>query len=261
MVGPIAPVKRSLGRIPLMDLTEDAIFGGRVRLKQPRHGYRANVDTILLGAAIYPPDAGKVIDLGCGVGGALLVAAVRWPDTHFVGVERDASYAALARENAALNVMTDRVSIHEADALAPPRDWGVFDGVFFNPPYDREGEGRPPSEVRRSAYISDAPVGDWIKIWSNRMSADAAMTLIQRTHRLPEILDALEGRLGGVEIFPIRPAPNASARRIIVRARKGSRAPLRLWAGLDLHPDGASKDKYTPETEAILRGGAPLWFG
>jgi tRNA1(Val) A37 N6-methylase TrmN6 len=45
----------------------------------------------------------------------------------------------------------------------------------------------------------------------------------------------------------------------LVRARKGSRAPFRLCPELVLHD--ASGAKYTPETEAILRGDAVISFG
>jgi tRNA1(Val) A37 N6-methylase TrmN6 len=132
--------------------------------------------------------------------------------------------------------------------------------VLFNPPYDDAAEGRAPSEEKRAAFIADRPVSDWIKVWSNRMSAHANMTLIHRAHRLGAILSAFEGRLGGVEVFPIRPFAAAKARRVIVRAWKGSRAPLKLFAGLDLHPDDG-RQKYTPEAEAILRGDAHIGFG
>jgi tRNA1(Val) A37 N6-methylase TrmN6 len=167
----------------------------------------------------------------------------------------------LARENVELNGQSHRISIIEADALDAHGDVGVFDRVLINPPYDNSGEGRPPAEERRAAHIADRPIGDWIKVWSNRMTADATLCLIHRAHRLSEILSALEGRLGGVEVVPIRPASNSPASRVIVRARKGSRAPLRLLRGLDLHSDNVSKDKYTPEADAILRGVAGIDFG
>lgn len=246
------------------DITEDLIYGGQVRVRQPRHGYRVNVDTILLAAAVGSGVGigGRLIELGCGVGGALLAVAARfrsYPEKRFFGLERNPDFAALARENAVLNGLDGRVTIVEADALAPPAELGVFDGVFFNPPYDYPGEGRPPAPARLGAHIADRPLGDWIKAWSNRISSGACITLIQRPHRLGEILAAMEGRLGGVEIYPIRPQSIAPARRIVVRGRKGSRAPLKLFAGLDLHPDDASKDKYTPEADAILRGENAIW--
>ena len=78
------------------------------------------------------------------------------------------------------------------------------------------------------------------------------LTMIHRASKLQEILTALEGRLGGVEVFPIRPRAEEPAKRVLVRARKGSKAPLRLLKGLDLHDGSAAK--HTPEAEAILRG-------
>lgn len=247
-----------------LETTEDALLGGKIRVRQPARGYRVNVDTLLLAAAL-PADGigqGPIVEVGCGVGAALLAVANGCVarGVRCVGIERDPTYARLARENAALNALSHTVEIIEADAFDPPEDLGQFHRVFFNPPYDGPGAGRPPAENRRVAYIAERPIGDWIKVWSNRMKAHANMTLIHRAHRLGDILAALEGRLGGVEVLPIRPSASAEARRVIVRAWKGSRAPLKLFKGLDLHPeDGA--DKHTPEAEAILRGEAYIRFG
>jgi tRNA1(Val) A37 N6-methylase TrmN6 len=249
-----------------LETTEDALLNGRIRIRQPARGYRVNVDTLLL-AATLPPErigGGRVVEPCCGVATALLAVAAKYNREgaiEFVGIERDPKYAALARQNVELNGQGHRVRIIEADALDSSADFGVFDRIFFNPPYDDPGEGRAPAEAKRSACTSDRPIADWIKVWSNRMAAHSNMTLIHRAHRLGDILAALEGRLGGVEVFPIRPAADAKARRVIVRAWKGSRAPLKLFAGLDLHPSEVSKEKYTPQAEAILRGDVPIEFG
>lgn len=250
------------------EITEDALLGGRIRIRQPKRGYRVNVDTLLL-AATLPGDTtsvGPLVELGCGVGAALVAVAksheAREPGAYkLVGIEQDPLYARLARENVSLNGLSHCVTIVEGDALSPPAELTGFERVFFNPPYDEPGDGREPAPARRSAYIAQQPIGDWVKVWSNRMGSHSNMTLIHRAHRLGEILAAFEGRLGGVEIFPIRPSAGAKARRVIVRARKGSRAPLKLFAGLDLHPSGDAKEKYTPQAEAILRGEADLLFG
>src|SRR5262249_6568503 len=126
----------------------------------------------------------------------------------------------------------------------------------FNPPFDAEGEGAAPAEARRHAYIADASINEWIATLADRLKGGAALTLIHRAAKLSEILSALEGRLGGPEVIPVRPRAEEPAKRIIVRARKGSRAPLRLLRGLDLH-DG-TRAKYSPETDAILRGEATI---
>jgi tRNA1(Val) A37 N6-methylase TrmN6 len=155
-----------------------------------------------------------------------------------------------------LNNLQDRVTITEADALAGTAS---FDGVFANPPFDDEKGAQAPHPARRAAYLSERPIEDWIKALSNRLRGGAALTLIQRAEHLPAILAALEGRLGGVEVFPIRPAADQAAKRVLVRARKGGRAKLRLLRGLDLH-DG-SGTKFTPAADAIFKGQTRIDWG
>lgn len=242
------------------DITEDAILGGRVRVRQPARGYRVNVDTLLLAAAAM--DVGEGARVGepcCGVGAVLLAVAANI-EGEFVGIERDPAYAALARDNVALNEKTRRVSIIEADALDASINLGTFDAVLLNPPYDAPGEGRAPAPAKRAAFVAERALADWIKVWSNRMRAGASFTMIHRAHKLGDILQALEGRLGGVQVFPVFPSAPADASRVIVRARKGSRAPLALLRGLVLHPDDQNVPKYTPEAEAVLRGAETIRF-
>jgi tRNA1(Val) A37 N6-methylase TrmN6 len=234
-------------------------LGGRLRIRQPARGYRVNVDTILLAAAVEAPAGARLMEAGCGVGAALLAVAARSENTKLVGVERDRNIAAIASENVALNAMSARVEIVTGDVLERSANLGVFDGVFVNPPFDEEGEGRPPAEARRHARVADAPLDRWIAALADRLTGGAALTMIHRAGKLAELLAALEGRLGGVEVTPIRARAEAPASRVVVRARKGARAPLRLWRGLDLHD--ASGAKHTQEAEAILRGEALLGWG
>lgn len=255
-------VKRGIGsQMRNNELSEDELLGGRIRVRQPRRGYRVNVDTILLAAAAEAAPGMRLMEAGCGVGAGVLAVAARAKETSLFGVEREPTHAALARENVALNGMEARIEIAEGDALDRAAAWGVFDGVFVNPPFDGAGEGRLPAEARRHAHVAEAPISLWVAGLADRLKGGAALTMIHRAAKLSEILAALEGRLGGAEILPIRPHRGAPAKRVLVRARKGSRAPLTLWAGLDLHPEHAEGAKHTPEIEAILRGEAPLRWG
>ena len=55
------------------ELSVDAFLGGRLEIAQPRAGYRAGIDPVLLAAAV-PAKAGEtVFDLGCGAGVAALL--------------------------------------------------------------------------------------------------------------------------------------------------------------------------------------------
>ncbi|MEL6264223.1 MAG: methyltransferase, partial [Pseudomonadota bacterium] len=60
-------------------MTHDRLLGGRVGLTQPRQGYRAATDPVLLAAAV-PAAAGEtVLELGIGAGAAVLCLAARVP--------------------------------------------------------------------------------------------------------------------------------------------------------------------------------------
>lgn len=267
MLGPLIWVKRgspyrAKGSHELMadgSVTEDAFLGGRIRIRQPARGYRVNTDTLLLAAAVATHSGARLMEAGCGVAAAAIAVAARNENITLLGVERDQNIAMVARENVALNAMSGRVEIATGDALDKHADYGVFDGVFFNPPFDAEGEGRAPHEARRHAHITEAPIDAWIAAFSDRLRGGAALTLIHRAAKLGEILAALQGRLGGAEIVPIRPRADEPAKRVLVRGWKGSRAPLKLLKGIHLHD--ASGAKYTVETEAILRGEAVIGWG
>jgi tRNA1(Val) A37 N6-methylase TrmN6 len=242
-----------------LEITEDALLGGRIRIRQPKRGYRVNVDTLLLAAAVEARDGMRLMEAGSGVGAALLAVAVRNENVTLVGVERDQNIASISRENVAANGMSTRIEIVTGDVLGHEANRDVFDGVFVNPPFDEEGEGRAPAETRRYAHVADASLDKWIAALADRLTGGAALTMIHRATKTPEILSALDGRLGGAELIPIRPREGEAAKRVIVRARKGARAPFKLCPEIVMHD--ASGAKYTPEIEAVLRGEAGISFG
>ncbi|QBR71035.1 hypothetical protein CU048_06790 [Beijerinckiaceae bacterium] len=67
---------------------------------------------------------------------------------------------------------------------------------------------------------------------------------------LPIIIDTLTGRVGRITILPVYPRRDLAAIRILVRGKKGSRAPLAIAAPLILHEGEA----FSPAADAIHRG-------
>jgi tRNA1(Val) A37 N6-methylase TrmN6 len=82
--------------------------------------------------------------------------------------------------------------------------------------------------------------------------------LIWRADGIANILAALDQRFGGLAVLPMYSRAGEAAIRILVRATKGSRAPLVLLPGLILNDENG---RPTAEAEAVLRGGASLSFG
>ncbi len=255
------------GGASLAPYSEDAFLGGRVRLLQPKKGHRAGLDAALLQAVVPDDAAGLLIDLGAGVGTIAFAAAARATALRAVALEREPDQVVLAQaalrhpENAGFSERV-RAAIADVTSLAVVRaalgeadhaaDW-----VLMNPPYDTPERGRPsPDAGRRIAHVGDAKLlGAWIATAVALLKPGGRLGVIHRTEALPDLLATMAGAFGGVTLLPIHPSAEAPASRIVVRAEKGSRAPLRLLGGFVLHePDGG----WTLDAEAILRGQAAL---
>ena len=245
-----------------MEVSDDAVLGGRVRLRQPTDGYRAGLDAALLAAACDAGEGARVVEAGCGVGAALLAAAVRRPGARFWGVERDAAALELARANIELNALTGRVEVLAGDVGAPFSRLGLapFDAALANPPFfDDPAALRGPGAARRGAWIADDGLAAWTAFLAGGVRQGGSITLIHRADRLGDLLALLAAKAGSFQIRPVHPFADAPAGRVLIRAVKSGKAPLRLLAPLVLHPrDGA---KHTAEAEAILRGEAALGWG
>jgi tRNA1(Val) A37 N6-methylase TrmN6 len=238
--------------------SQDTVMNGKVVLRQPIKGYRAGLDAALLAASCDPMSGQRMVEAGCGVGGALLAAATRCPGASFVGIERDPQAAALARDNVALNGLQDRVQIVEAALPASVAKLGLepFDAAISNPPFfDDPASLRAPDPSRLGAYMAEEGLAAWIGFLLKSVREGGSLTLIHRADRLGNILGLLAPKAGSVRIRPIAPFADAPAKRVLVRAIKTGKAPMALLAPLILHERGGG---HTAETEAILRGEAAL---
>ncbi|HLO67712.1 MAG TPA: methyltransferase [Holophaga sp.] len=112
---------------------------GHYRIYQYRRGHRFSTDDIL--AAWYGtswcPRAGRIADLGSGIGSVAVSMAWRCPGARIHTVEAQAISARLARKTMAYNGLLDRVTIHEGDLRDPSVLEGEapFDLVTGTPPY------------------------------------------------------------------------------------------------------------------------------
>ncbi len=244
------------------DLSQNLFLGGKVSLLQPKNGYRAGVDPVLLAASVPAQPGESLLELGCGAGQAMLCVNARIPGLKITGVELQFAYADLARRNGKLNDCA--LKVHEADLTMLPD--GVkqqqFDHVIANPPYYRKGAHSPSqNNGRRVALGEETPLGQWIDIAARRLRHKGYLHVIQRADRLPDVLMASADRLGSVEVLPLAPRVGRAAELVLVRARKGGRAAFRLHAPLVLHlgaQHGEDGVDYSPQVEAILRNGAAL---
>lgn len=240
--------------------TDDTLLGGKVLFRQPADGYRAAIDPVLLAAAVPDSVKGRVLDLGCGAGAAMLCLARRRADLHVVGLERDPSLAELARANIAANEFANRVSAQTGDLLRPPSAIGLgsFDAVIANPPYLDADQADPSPHARKAAATveGEADLVDWTRAAARFVKPKGVVLFIHRADRLTQLRAALaEAGCGGFVTVPLWPKTGAQPKRALVLGRRGDPVSDRSSAGLVLHEhDG----RFTRHADAILRDAAPL---
>jgi tRNA1(Val) A37 N6-methylase TrmN6 len=249
------------------EVTEDALLGGKLRLKQPRGGHRVGHDAILLAAAC-PARAGeRVLDLGAGVGAAGLSLARRVEGTEIALVEVDPVLAGLAAENARLNGLETRVSSMVLDVAAPAHAFAAAGlapetaaRVLMNPPFNDPARQRASIDPqRRLAHVrSGGTLPAWVKTAARLLRPRGTLTMIWRADGLAEVLQALAFAFGAATVLPVHPGEREAAIRVLVRATKASRAPLVLLPGLVLND---ASGRPTAQAEAVLRGDAVLPLG
>ncbi|WP_139257740.1 tRNA1(Val) (adenine(37)-N6)-methyltransferase [Natronohydrobacter thiooxidans] len=245
------------------DLTQDAFLNGRVMVWQPRIGYRAATDPVFLAASVPAKPGESVLELGCGVGVASLCLHARVTGLSLTGVELQPDYAALARRNAAQNGAA--MQMIEADLTALPEALRAqsFDHVIANPPYYASHGPRAQDKGRDRALREDTPLALWIDTALRRCRDGGYVSFIHLTERLPDLLAGFLPR-ASCTVLPLAARAQRPARRVIVQARKGGRAPFTLLPPLvihqgDSHPgDG---EYFTDTVRALMRDTGALDLG
>jgi tRNA1(Val) A37 N6-methylase TrmN6 len=256
------------------EVTQDALLGGQVTLRQHAAGYRVAMDPVLLAASVPAAPGEMVLDVGTGVGAAMLCLAWRVGGIKITGVEVQRELVHLAVENIAENGLAERVDVMVGDLQRPPPRMvpRSYDHVMANPPYFEAGRVRASGKDEKATANIEGAAGlsAWVDYCLSMARPGGTITMIHRTDRLTELLALLAGKAGDLVIFPLWPhqpltedggandsaeAPPMAAKRVIVQVIAGGKGPLRLAAGLVLHK---ANGNHTKAADSVLRDGAAL---
>lgn len=200
-----------------------------IKIFQPKIGFRFSIDSVLLGEFVnknipYLPQ--KILDVGIGVGTALLHTVRRRKNDNIFGIDINKNILSICNENFILNKIENSHLINE-DIKNFPLKSELFDIVITNPPFYKKQEGRisRTKEVENHETLS---LDMWIKFCLKRLKQKGSLYMIHLPSRLPEILHAINKIAGAVEITPIRNKNMDTAKRIILKCKKDSKSPLIL---------------------------------
>lgn len=238
-------------------ISEDAVLGGRLRLRQPRKGHRVGHDAILLAAATPAHPYEHAVELGAGVGAAGLALASRVQRLEVTLVEIDPSLAKLAAENAAINGFGDRVHAIAADVANLDLARDRADRVLMNPPFnDPARHNVSPDPGRRLAHVAaTGTLPTWVAAAAHLLRAGGTLTMIWRADGIADVLNALMPAFGDLAVLPVHPRPEAPATRVLLRATRASGAPLVMHPALYLSDESGKPSRVA---EAVLRDGETL---
>ena len=247
----------------LLDISEDAVLGGRLRLRQPLSGHRVGHDAILLAAATDGRAGELAVDLGTGVGAAGLALAARIPGLKVTLVEIDPALSRLADDNAKINGLADRVRAIACDAedksalAAAGLPAGSADCVLMNPPFhDARRHNLSPDVRRRLAHAGEPGLlSRWIAAADFLLKPRGVLTLIWRADEADKVLDAIADAFGGIAVLEVVPREGAPPVRVLVRAVKGGSGQPAYRRGLILND---AQGRPSAAAEAVLRGGQKL---
>ena len=243
--------------------TLDLFLGGKLRILQPRSGYRAGIDPVLLAASLSVTAGERVLELGCGVGVASLCLMRRVRGVDVSGIEMNPALADLARRNGRQNSL--HLKVFDGDISNMPRDLITqsFDHVMANPPYfDRSRSSRSEDQDRESARGEETPLSVWVNTAARRVKPKGYVHFIFPTERLANLLAALPNHMGSVQVTPFVSRQGRGSELMILQARHSGRAPFKLLPQIVLHQarehinDG---DDYTAQVSRMLRDGQGLF--
>ncbi len=135
-----ADVERRAGREPLqLILGETEFYGLTLAVRPGVFIPRPETEVLVESALEFPTDeAESACDLGCGCGNIACALAVNRKNLRIIATDLSAEAVALARENAALCGVADRVTVIQSDLGAGLS--AKADLLCCNPPYVPAGE-------------------------------------------------------------------------------------------------------------------------
>ncbi len=211
----------------------DELWSGGPTFIRDNEAFRLGTDSVLLSSFAKSGRGRRACDLGCGTG--IISVLLAWNDAALTvdGVELQPEWADIARENARLCWLDDRINIINGD-LRRHRDFleaGAYDLVVSNPPYYAEGRGKSPGHDCKAAARAErtCTLGDVCAAASYLARWGGQFALVHKPERLIEVICTL--RENGFEPKRLRfvqykaaSAPNL----ILIESRRGGNPSLKI---------------------------------
>jgi len=205
----------------LHDVSVDALLRGAIKLVQPRRGFRASLDPVLL-AGFVGAASGRFLDIGCGTGAVSFLLLARSPALTGVGVEIQSRLAACVSAGVSLNAWESRFEVvtGEVKAWAETVAPGGFDLVVTNPPFRKGSPPSPHPERAHAHHEGSLSLEAWADVAARLVRPEGRVAAIFAAERKDELFEALTARgLAARRWRWVAPRLGAPSSRVLVEAR------------------------------------------
>lgn len=245
-----------------MDYTEDYLLDKRIKIFQPKDGYRAAIDAVFLSAIIDEAkvkDSHKILDVGSGTGAVSLCLAYRLKNKNIdiTGLEIQSQLVDLSNKSSEANEFGAFLHYEVCD-IRKKTNVGVgnYDFVVTNPPFS-DHDMPSPNESKKFAHNhQNFDLTAWVSFSLKMLKPKGYIALIHRTEALNEIVSAMYNKAGNIQILPLYSKEGQRAKRIIVLAQKGSHGVTSILPPLYTHNESG---EYSEQAERILRQAKGYW--
>ncbi|MBR6795272.1 MAG: methyltransferase [Clostridia bacterium] len=226
-------------------------------LIQKKQGLTFGTDAYLLYAYMKAKKNVYAADLGSGTGIISLLSLAKGKFSHVYALEVQPSFAELIERNAALNHLSERLTVFCRDVREiSAKDIGrELDAVFANPPYMTTESGFPNREdekyIARHEVMGD--IGDFCACAARLLKFGGSFYMVYRPDRLSDLFSALHSAsLEPKRMTYVHADKDHAPSLVLVEAKKGGSVGLFVTKPLLLKdPDGNN----TPDLDYIYENG------
>lgn len=236
-----------------MRSVEDLQYKG-LKLIQEDNLFRFGTDAVLLASFCEVKKRDIVVDLGTGTGIIPILLSAR-TGCRVIGVEIQKACADLARENAEINGLKDRIEIIHADLRQMHLEERAVSAVVCNPPYEKVGSGKVSvsDEIRIARHEVCCTMQDAVTAASRLLGTGGKLFMIHRAPRAAELIYTMhEQRIEAKILRPIQARAEADPRYVLVMGIKDGSPGLKLKKPLLIYDENGS---YTQEMNQIYHIG------
>ena len=238
-----------------MEISLDNFLNGKIKVYQPKKGYRAGIEAVLLAACVKDFKNCRILDVGSGVGIVSYCLAFRCNNIEIIGLEKNSAYYSLAIKSLKINKLKSNIVFLNKDF----KDINNMccDVIVSNPPWFRQNS----TYVSNNYLINEAKIESlnldyWVERVSNNLNLTGEYYTIFPYNRVKELTRILKTYFNIVKVYPMVSFKGYSAEKAIVYAKKSTdKYNFYEFDEIIIHKDDKS---FMENIDGVLRQGSSL---